>query len=111
MPRVERWRCRLDRGREQHAESCGFGRPQRCVGKRSSERIGRAVSCCISTDGVTASARVRLALYAWLDALPPAVAEGCGEVQLTIGGRAQPPLEGGATLIDHIEELLDIERL
>jgi hypothetical protein len=58
---------------------------------------------------------VRLAQYARHGAAPLAVAtidpQGCGEVQLTIGDQSQPSLEGGGSLIHHIEVVVDVERL
>jgi hypothetical protein len=54
--------------------------------------------------------RVRLALYARRGAAPLALATvdpyGCGGVHLSIGGKAEPGLEGGGMLVDRIDSPL-----
>jgi hypothetical protein len=56
---------------------------------------------------------VRLAFYARRGVAPLALAEvdpqGCGGVQLTIGGTQQPGLEGGSSLIQQINHVLGVK--
>jgi hypothetical protein len=57
--------------------------------------------------------RVRLAFYTSRVSPPSALAEvdpqGCGSVQLTIGGKSQPALEGGGLLIRRIDHVLGVK--
>ncbi len=57
--------------------------------------------------------RVRLAFYARPGVAPLAVAEvdpqGCGGVELTIGGQPQPGLESGALLIAQVDHILGVK--
>ncbi len=57
--------------------------------------------------------RVRLAFYTSRASPPSAVAEvdpqGCGIVELTIGGKSQPALEGGSLLIQRIDHMLGVK--
>ncbi len=56
--------------------------------------------------------RVRIAFYGRRGAAPAAVADddpgGCGVVRLTIEGRAEPPLEGGAQLVERVDRVLGV---
>jgi hypothetical protein len=64
---------------------------------------------CPEDPGIT----LRLALYKRPGATPLALADvdpyGCGGVRLTIGGKAEPPLEGGWTLTGRIDQVLGIK--
>jgi hypothetical protein len=55
---------------------------------------------------------VRLAFYRRRDGPPLVVANddpgGCDDVSLTIEGRAQPPLEGGAQLVEGVDHVLGV---
>ncbi len=56
---------------------------------------------------------VRLAFYRKRGASPLAIAKadpgGCGPVALTIEGRAQPALEGGAQLLERVRRVLGVK--